>query len=142
MQLLTGLQFNICYVIKTKVGFEIAEVARFLNYISSYSWNTLYFSLYIQFSCILVLRALNTLSPVFSSINNNNLFLFYLKDMEKMLQYFCCLFFTALKKKIFISKYFQHWFNTFPSHSTLISHEVFGDYQINLENTTNLNSRL
>ena len=29
-QLLTGLQFDIFYVIKTRVGFEIAEIARFL----------------------------------------------------------------------------------------------------------------
>ena len=28
-QLLTGLQFDICYVIKTRVGFEIAEITRF-----------------------------------------------------------------------------------------------------------------
>ena len=32
LQLLTGLQFDICYVINTRVGFEIAEVTRFLNY--------------------------------------------------------------------------------------------------------------
>ena len=35
---LTGLQFDICYVIKTKAGLEIAEIAVFLNYISSYSF--------------------------------------------------------------------------------------------------------
>ena len=29
MQLLIGLQFDICYVIKTRVGFEIAEITRF-----------------------------------------------------------------------------------------------------------------
>ena len=29
LQLLTGLQFDICYVIKTRVGFEIKEIARF-----------------------------------------------------------------------------------------------------------------
>ena len=38
MQLLTGLQFAICYVIKTKVGFKIAEMTRFLNYIGNYSF--------------------------------------------------------------------------------------------------------
>ena len=37
LQLLTGLQFDI-YVIKTRVGLEIAEMTRFLNYISSYSF--------------------------------------------------------------------------------------------------------
>ena len=37
LQLLTGLQFDICYVIKTRVGFEIAEMTRFLNY-NSYSF--------------------------------------------------------------------------------------------------------
>ena len=36
LQLLTGLQFYICYVIKTRVGFKIAEMTRFLNYIDSY----------------------------------------------------------------------------------------------------------
>ena len=30
MQLLTGLQFDICHVIKTRAGFEIAEITRFL----------------------------------------------------------------------------------------------------------------
>ena len=35
---LTGPQFDFCYVIKTRVGFEIAEMTRFLNYISSYTF--------------------------------------------------------------------------------------------------------
>ena len=34
---------------------------------------------------ILVLPTLNGVSPVFPAINNNNLFLFCLKDMEKIL---------------------------------------------------------
>ena len=38
LQLLTGLQFGICYVIKTRVGFKIAEITRFLNYFSTYSF--------------------------------------------------------------------------------------------------------
>ena len=38
LQLLTGLQFDICYVIKTRVGFKIAEVTRFSDYFSSYSF--------------------------------------------------------------------------------------------------------
>ena len=62
----------------------------------------------VLYSERLILCTLNALSPVFSDINNNNLFLFCLKDMEKMLQYFCCVcvcvffkfIFTALKKKI------------------------------------------
>ena len=29
------LQFDICYVIKTGVAFEIAEITRFINYFSS-----------------------------------------------------------------------------------------------------------
>ena len=36
-----GLQFDICYVIKTRVGFtgfKIAEMTRFLNYIGSHSF--------------------------------------------------------------------------------------------------------
>ena len=37
-QLLTGLRFDIFYVIKTRVGFEIAEITRFLNYFSNYSF--------------------------------------------------------------------------------------------------------
>ena len=36
MQLLAGLQFDVCYIIKTRVGFEIAEMTRFLKYFSSY----------------------------------------------------------------------------------------------------------
>ena len=28
---MTGLQFDICYVIKTRVGFEIAEITRFVS---------------------------------------------------------------------------------------------------------------
>ena len=38
LQLLTGLQFDICYVIKTRVRFKIAEMTRYLNYISTYSF--------------------------------------------------------------------------------------------------------
>ena len=29
LQLFTGLQFAICYIVKTRVGFEIAEITRF-----------------------------------------------------------------------------------------------------------------
>ena len=36
MQLLAGLQFDFCYIIKIRVGFEIAEMTRFLKYFSSY----------------------------------------------------------------------------------------------------------
>ena len=42
-------------------------------------WNTLYLFLDIQLA-----------SPVFSDVNKNELFLFCLKDMEEMVQYFCC----------------------------------------------------
>ena len=38
LQLLTGLQFDICYVIKTRVGFETADVTGFLTYFSNYSF--------------------------------------------------------------------------------------------------------
>ena len=34
----TGLQFDICYVIKTRVGLEIAKITVFLNCVSSYSF--------------------------------------------------------------------------------------------------------
>ena len=36
LQILTVLQFDIYYVIKTRVGFEIAEITRFWNYFTSY----------------------------------------------------------------------------------------------------------
>ena len=35
LQLLTGLQFDICYVIKTRVGFEIAETTRFFTVLAA-----------------------------------------------------------------------------------------------------------
>ena len=38
LQPLTGLQFHICHVLKTRLGFEIAEIKIFLNYFSSYSF--------------------------------------------------------------------------------------------------------
>ena len=38
LKLLKGLQFDICYVIETRVGFKVAEIARFINYFSSYSF--------------------------------------------------------------------------------------------------------
>ena len=74
-----------------------------------------------------------TLYHLFSGINNN--FLFWLFQT-----FFFWACFYNFKKNIF--KYFQHWFNAVPSQSTLISQEVFCDYQINLGNTTNLNSSL
>ena len=57
-----------------------------------------------------------------SGINNN----FFFFDLFMFV-------FTTLKKKIFFFV---------PSQSTLISQEVFFDYQISLGNTTNLNSSL
>ena len=38
MQLPARLEFDICYVIKTRVGFKISEITRFLNYFSCYSF--------------------------------------------------------------------------------------------------------
>ena len=38
MQLLAGLQFDFFCIIKTKVGFKIAEMTRILKYFSSYSF--------------------------------------------------------------------------------------------------------
>ena len=38
MQLLAELQFDFCYIIKTRVGFKIAEMTRLLKYFSSYSF--------------------------------------------------------------------------------------------------------
>ena len=42
----------------------------------------------------------------------------------------------------FIFKYFYDWFNTLPSESAFISQYIFCGYQVNLENTTNINSSL
>ena len=36
---LTGLQFDICHVVKARVGLKIAEITVFLNFISSYSFD-------------------------------------------------------------------------------------------------------
>ena len=60
-------------------------------------WNIWFLKYLIPFPLylvsILVLSTMNTLSPLFWGINSNNLFLFCLKDIEKMLQYFfSCLF--------------------------------------------------
>ena len=53
MQLLTRLQFYICYAIKTRVGFKIAEITRLLNYTGSYSfalqkWNHHFFTAFLN----------------------------------------------------------------------------------------------
>ena len=98
------------------------------------SWNTLYLLLYIQ----LVFYS-------FTQTSYHLCFQLLTKTTFPFLVFptFPFLFvFTTLKKKTFISKYFSHWFNTVPSQSTLISWEVFCDYQINLGNTTNLNRGL
>ena len=49
---------------------------------------------------ILVLHTLNTLSPMFSGINNNNFSFFGFSNLS-----FFVFVFTTLKKKIFIFKY-------------------------------------
>ena len=74
---------------------------------------------------------------MFLGINNNSFPFFRFSNLS-----FFVLVFTTLKKKIFIFKYFKHWFNTAPSQNTLISQEVFCEYKISLGNTTNLNSSL
>ena len=85
----------------------------------------------------IVLHTLNFLSPMFSGINSNNFSFFGFSNLS-----FFVFVFTTLKKKIFIFKYFLHWFNTVPSQSTLISQEVFCDNEINLGNSTNSNRSL
>ena len=65
-------------------------------------WNNIPFSLYSV--DILVLRTLNTLSTMFSGMNNNDLSFFCLKDIEKMLQYFWACFYSFKTENIF--KYF------------------------------------
>ena len=70
-------------------------------YIWNIQLNTLYLFLLYSVS-ILVWRTMNTPSPMFSGINNNNLFLFCLKDTEKM-QYFCHFsLYTFLKKRKYL----------------------------------------
>ena len=63
---------------------------------------------------------------MFSGINKNNFSFFGFSNLS-----FFVFVFTTWKKKIFIFKYFLHWFNAVRSQSTLISQEVFCDYQIN-----------
>ena len=120
MQLLSGLQFDICYVIKTRVRFGIAQITRLLNYIGNYSF----------------------------ALKNVNL-----KILENSLEcaYSEVIFYITFKCKVinveFFSRdfYFQIFlvlFSTVPSQSTLTSQEVFHDYQVSLENTTNQNSSL
>ena len=74
---------------------------------------------------------------MFSGIKNDNFPFFGFSRLS-----FFVFVFTTLKKKIFVFKYFYHWFNTAPSQNTLISQELFCDYQINLGNTANLNNSL
>ena len=89
MHLLTGLQFDICYIIQRRVGFKIAEMARFLKYISSY-----YFALKIVNPKILQ----NSLEYIYS-------YLFIKLLNTKLLM-------SNFSAEIFIFKYFEHWFNT------------------------------
>ena len=64
MQLLAGLQFDVCYIIKTRVGFEIAEMTRFLNYFSSY-----------LFVLVINLKILeNSQEYVYSEYNSEDIF--------------------------------------------------------------------
>ena len=78
-----------------------------------------------------VLDRLNFLSSMFSGINNNNFLFFGLFNLS-----FFVFVFYNLKKKLFLNIFsidlilFQV--------KTLISEEVFWDYQINLGNNTNL----
>ena len=100
-----------------------------VNWKNWYVWNS------ISSWYFIVLRTLNFLSPMFSGINKNNFSFFGFSNLS-----FFVFVFTTWKKKIFIFKYFLHWFNAVPSQSTLISQEVFCDYQINLGNTVNFSS--
>ena len=54
LKLLTGLQFDICYVINTRVEFEIAEVTRFLNYFRAIH---LLFKIVIKLKILEILRS-------------------------------------------------------------------------------------
>ena len=73
-----------------------------------------FFSIFSRY--FIVLHILNFLSPMFSGINNNNFSFFGFSNFS-----FFGFVFTNLRKKIFIFKYFWHWFVTVPSQSTLIS---------------------
>ena len=63
------------------------------------SWNTLYLFLYILY--FIVLHTLNFLSSMFSVINNDNFSFFGFSNLS-----FFKFVFRALKKKIFVFKYF------------------------------------
>ena len=116
-----------------KIDSQLKKMIR-LKYLILETTYTL-FSIFNRY--YIVLHTLNFLLPMFSDINNNNFSFFDFSNLS-----FFVLVFTTLKKKIFILKDFLHWFNTVPSQSTLLSQEVFWDYQISLGNTTNLNSSL
>ena len=61
---MAGLQFDVCYIIKTRVGFEIAEMTRFLNYFSSY-----------LFVLVINLKILeNSQEYVYSEYNSEDIF--------------------------------------------------------------------
>ena len=68
-----------------------------LKYVILETSYTIPFSLYS--AGILVLRTLNTLPPVFANINNN--IFFCLKNIKKMLQYFCACCYSFKKENIY-----------------------------------------
>ena len=80
----------------------------------------------------IVLDRLNFLSSMFSGINNNNFLFFGLFNLS----FFVFVFYNL--KKLFLN-IFSTDLILFQV-KALISEEVFGDYQINLGNNTNLNS--
>ena len=84
---------------------------------------------------ILVLHTLNTLSPMFSSINNNNFSFFWLFQLF----FFFVFVFITLKKKIFLKFLALIWYCSKSKHLNIT---VFCDCQVNLGNTADLNNCL
>ena len=95
-----------------RIDSQLKKLIRLKNLILETPYT--FFSIFSRY--FIVLHILNFLSPMFSGINNNNFSFFGFSNFS-----FFVFVFTNLRKKIFIFKYFWHWFVTVPSQSTLIS---------------------
>ena len=107
-----------------------------------YVWNIWFLKHLVPFCLysviILVLHKLNTLSPMFSGVNKNNFSFFDFSNLS----FFVFVYTTLKRKYLFLYIFSIDLAFTIPNQSTLISQEVFCDYQSNLGNTANLNSKL
>ena len=97
------LFLKLLYSVKTRVGFENAEMTISINYISSYPF---------------ALKNINLKILEFSRVHPqwSNLFIKLLNPKLLM---------SNFSAEIFIFKYFGDWFNTVLSQSTFILQEVF-----------------